>query len=100
MDKIGQKERGASGTPNRYQCESTCFASTSSPRKQFTIHPDWVSENLTVAKINLKERTSSVPQCDMTGSLRRSTGITGYPMRRCCSAPPSRTRNPITWEYN
>ena len=95
MDQIGQKERA--GTPT-YRSDGTCFASTSSPPKQFTIHPDWVSENLTVAKLNLKERTGSIPRCNTTRG--RAAGITGYHVRRCSSAPPSRVRNPITWEYS
>ncbi|ELU15331.1 hypothetical protein CAPTEDRAFT_203119 [Capitella teleta] len=61
----------------------TMFSATRSPRKQyFTIHPEWVSENLSVQKMTLQQKCAT------------------YPPRRCKSAPPpsTRSRNPITWE--
>ncbi|XP_064620138.1 uncharacterized protein LOC135483305 isoform X2 [Lineus longissimus] len=58
-------------------------------RRDFTIHPDWVSENLTVEKLNLNKRKGYPPL-----DCRYAT----FPMRRCKSAPPPRARNPITWQ--
>ncbi|CAH1797522.1 unnamed protein product [Owenia fusiformis] len=50
----------------------------------FTIHPDWVSESLSVQRLSLQERTAT------------------FPPRRCKSAPPPivKSRNPITWEFS
>ena len=80
MDRIGT----SSDSDNRrkhVKFEGTFFATTRSPRKQyFTIHPEWVSENLSVQKMTLQEKCGT------------------YPPRRCKSAPPPRSRNPITWE--
>lgn len=54
----------------------------------FVIHPDWVSESMSIQKLSLSERTKHIP---------RSKSLT-WPGRRCNSAPPARYRNPITWE--
>lgn len=54
----------------------------------FVIHPDWVSESMTIQKLSLTDRTKTVP---------KSKSMT-LPGRRCNSAPPSKYRNPITWE--
>ena len=68
----------------RYRNETVCFKSIRSANKRdFTVHPEWVSENLTVQRISLQDRYAT------------------YPGRRCRSAPAAkgRYRNPITWEY-
>ena len=54
----------------------------------FVIHPDWVSESMTIQKLSLTERTKVLPV---------SKSMT-WPGRRCISAPPPKYRNPITWE--
>ncbi|GFO13533.1 hypothetical protein PoB_004003800 [Plakobranchus ocellatus] len=68
----------------------------------FVIHPDWVSEVMTIKKLSV----SSV------GPGRKSKGgSSGPPLshsaqfrprslqgRRCLSAPPEKRRNPITWD--
>ena len=56
----------------------------------FVIHPDWVSESMTVQKLSLKPKER---QPSMTTS-RAGT----WPGRRCKSAPPPKLRNPITWD--
>lgn len=58
------------------------------PNDFFVIHPDWVSESMTIQKLSLTERTRALPKS-------RSMTIPG---RRCNSAPPPKYRNPITWE--
>lgn len=55
----------------------------SSKREYFVIHPDWVSEAMTIQKLSLTDR-----------KVRSST----WPGRRCKSAPPPKFRNPITWQ--
>ncbi|XP_052792865.1 uncharacterized protein LOC128226833 isoform X2 [Mya arenaria] len=55
----------------------------------FVIHPDWVSESMSIQKLSLSERTKQLPP--------KSKSMT-WPQRRCYSAPPSKYRNPITWE--
>lgn len=60
------------------------FNSIRSPRPTFfVIHPEWGSESVSKRRMNIVER----PQLVMPG-------------RRCFSAPPPRSRNPITWEYS
>ncbi|XP_053405623.1 uncharacterized protein LOC123565434 isoform X2 [Mercenaria mercenaria] len=54
----------------------------------FVIHPDWVSESMSIQKLSLTDRTKTIP---------KSKSMT-WPGRRCNSAPPSKYRNPITWE--
>ena len=54
----------------------------------FVIHPEWVSESMSIQKLSLSERTKHIA---------RSKSLT-WPGRRCNSAPPARYRNPITWE--
>ncbi|KAL4227552.1 hypothetical protein ACF0H5_012995 [Mactra antiquata] len=54
----------------------------------FVIHPDWVSESMSIHKLSLSERTKVLP---------KSKSMT-LPGRRCNSAPPPKYRNPITWE--
>lgn len=54
----------------------------------FVIHPDWVSESMTIQRLNLTDKPRSIP---------KSKSMT-LPGRRCNSAPPSKYRNPITWE--
>lgn len=54
----------------------------------FVIHPDWVSESMTIQKLSLTDRTRTIT---------KSKSMT-LPGRRCSSAPPSKYRNPITWE--
>ncbi|KAH3833773.1 uncharacterized protein LOC127879254 isoform X2 [Dreissena polymorpha] len=55
----------------------------------FVIHPDWVSESMSIQKLSLTERKKQLPP--------KSKSMT-WPGRRCNSAPPSKYRNPITWE--
>ncbi|XP_052101113.1 uncharacterized protein LOC127735060 isoform X4 [Mytilus californianus] len=52
----------------------------------FVIDPEWVSESLTIQKLSLSERKPTYATRTMT-----------WPGRRCKSAPPSKCRNPITW---
>lgn len=64
------------------------------PKEDFVIHPDWVSESMSIQKLNLSKRTTSRP---VQPELRMTKSMT-WPGRRCKSAPPSKLRNPITWE--
>ena len=70
-----------------YRFEGTCFARQNArDRPYFTIHPEWVSESLYVKGISLGSKRNATP------------ANTFLPQRRCKSAPPPRSRNPITWE--
>lgn len=60
----------------------------------FVIHPDWVSEAITLKKY-LHDANTNGPPLKQTVSLRAQT-LHG---RRCLSAPP-KSRNPITWGQN
>lgn len=60
----------------------------------FVIHPDWVSEAMTVKKVSLGDKKTG-------SSLQRSISLTARVLpegRRCLSAPPKQ-RNPITMEH-
>lgn len=54
----------------------------------FVIHPDWVSESMSIQKLSLTDRNKGIPKSKSMS----------WPGRRCNSAPPSKYRNPITWE--
>lgn len=54
----------------------------------FVIHPDWVSESISIQKLSLTDRSKNLP---------RSKSMT-WNGRRCNSAPPPMYRNPVTWE--
>ena len=76
------KKASRDDSSRKYNFDGAFFTSIRSPKRQyFTIHPEWVSENLSVSRMTLREKTQT------------------YPPRRCKSAPPPRSRNPITWEY-
>ena len=64
------------------------------PKEEFVIHPDWVSESISIQKISLSKRTSNIKPV----KNERMTKSMTWPGRRCKSAPPSKLRNPITWE--
>ncbi|XP_067665501.1 uncharacterized protein [Haliotis asinina] len=78
--KAEEKKKRPSTT---YEYDGGVFAPTTPRRDFFVIHPDWVSESVTVQKLSLNERTK-----------KSST----WPGRRCRSAPPPKFRNPITWD--
>ena len=64
------------------------------PKEEFVIHPDWVSESMSIQKLSLSKRTSS----KIPVKIERMTKSMTWPGRRCKSAPPPKLRNPITWE--
>ncbi|XP_022332907.2 uncharacterized protein LOC111130306 isoform X2 [Crassostrea virginica] len=64
------------------------FTPTGPKSDYFVIHPDWVSEAMTIQKLNLNQRPNT---------LVLSASDT-WPGRRCKSAPPQNRRNPITWD--
>ncbi|XP_013378675.1 uncharacterized protein LOC106150424 isoform X2 [Lingula anatina] len=70
------------------------FTPCGSRREYYTIHPDWVSENLSVQKLSLSNRQSGKDTVDAATRFKSSS----LPTRRCKSAPPPRSRNIITWE--
>ena len=72
-------------TENPVEINESCFFSNvRSPRPSFFfIHPEWSSESISRRRLNIIDK----PQVVMSG-------------RRCFSAPPPRSRNPITWEYS
>ncbi|KAK7009538.1 hypothetical protein BgiMline_001070 [Biomphalaria glabrata] len=59
----------------------------------FVIHPDWVSEAVTIKKLSVGNKTVGAP---VAKSASFKSGI--WSGRRCLSAPPAKRRNPITWE--
>lgn len=71
---------------NNHAFEGTCFSSRNQNRPYFTINPEWVSESFSVKGVSLQSK--------------RGDGHMAAPQqqRRCKSAPPPRSRNPITWE--
>lgn len=56
-------------------------------QEYFVIHPDWVSESMTIQKLSLSERKPVY-----------AAKVATWPGRRCKSAPASKLRNPITWD--
>ncbi|KAH9499320.1 hypothetical protein Btru_003705 [Bulinus truncatus] len=63
----------------------------------FVIHPDWVSEAVTIKKLSLGNKSFPAPQPPPVSKSAnfKSGSWTG---RRCLSAPPAKRRNPITWD--
>lgn len=59
------------------------FTNPNTDQEYFIIHPDWLSESLTIEKLSLTDR---------------KTKTSTWPPRRCKSAPPPKHRNPITWD--
>ena len=92
--------------PARPGTDTPFFNNIRSPRKQyFTIHPEWVSENLSVQKMSLKSGSQQQEVNSRRSATLGREGVQGTSgggdtrrPRRCKSAPPPRTRNPITWE--
>ena len=98
-----------------YSYDGGLFLSASSCNKDyFVIHPDWVSEAMTVQKLSLTERQGRAPartfgpasgRWALGGEGRGGGGERGEEdevggsrrARRCRSAPPAKYRNPITW---
>lgn len=70
-----------------YAYDGGVFSPTGPKNDYFVIHPEWVSEAMTIQKLNLKRRPNT---------LVTSASDT-WPGRRCKSAPPENRRNPITW---
>lgn len=74
---------------NKYDYDGGLFTHPKNGNPEyFVIHPDWVSESMTIQKLSLTDRTKVLP---------KSKSMT-WPGRRCNSAPPPKYRNPITWE--
>ncbi|XP_012946605.1 uncharacterized protein LOC106014103 [Aplysia californica] len=62
----------------------------------FVIHPDWVSEAMTIKKLSIgSKKGPSGAGAHMPKARARS-----WQGRRCMSAPPSKLRNPITWDHS
>ncbi|GFS14780.1 hypothetical protein ElyMa_006754700 [Elysia marginata] len=64
----------------------------------FVIHPDWVSEVMTIKKLSVNtsrggNKTKGAPPLSQSAHFRPRS-LQG---RRCLSAPPQKRRNPITW---
>ena len=66
----------------------------------FVIHPDWVSEVMTIKKLSVSggggggaRKTKAAPPLSHSAHFRPRS-LQG---RRCLSAPPQKRRNPITW---
>lgn len=74
---------GIASPRKSYQNGGSCFGRRSRATKHYVIHPDWVSENLSVSKAHLKDRRAP----DRTDYSKRSQ-----------SCPPTQ-RDIITWEY-
>ena len=82
---FGRNDAKRSGKHADLKFDSTVFARhNNASRPDFTIHPEWVSEALSVRAV--------------TSSNRCVQPVQQLPQRRCKSAPPPRSRNPITWE--
>lgn len=72
---------------NHYSYDGGIFLPNKPKHEYFVIHPDWVSESMTIQKLSLSERKPTYVSKTMT-----------WPGRRCKSAPPAKFRNPITWD--
>ncbi|KAK3097249.1 hypothetical protein FSP39_008057 [Pinctada imbricata] len=66
-----------------YSYDGGIFLPHKAKHDYFVIHPDWVSESMTIQKLSLKDRK------------KKKTDT--WPGRRCKSAPPPNERNIITW---
>ncbi|CAL1531839.1 unnamed protein product [Lymnaea stagnalis] len=61
----------------------------------FVIHPDWVSEAVSIKKLSIGSKPST-PPVSKSASFRGGN----WCGRRCLSAPPAKRRNPITWDVS
>lgn len=87
---MSSKSSANNKSPNKYDYDGGLFTHPKDAHAEyFVIHPDWVSESMSIQKLSLTDRTKQLPP--------RSKSMT-WPGRRCNSAPPSKYRNPITWE--
>ncbi|KAK3604719.1 hypothetical protein CHS0354_018959 [Potamilus streckersoni] len=77
------KSKSDEGT-TLYNYEGGLFFEPKKHADFFVIHPDWVSEAMSIQKLTLSNR-------NVTKTLT-------WPGRRCKSAPPPKLRNPITWD--
>ena len=69
-------------SPRRSHNGASCFGIRGRTGRQYVIHPDWVSENLSIGKAQLTDRGGS----DFIDYMKRSQ-----------SCPPP-MRNVITWD--
>ena len=93
----GKPSRG--GPSNSYSYDGGMFLGAHVGQAEyFVIHPDWVSDAMTIKKLNVdsdKKTTSRSSKDHLTRSSARS-----WQRRRCMSAPPAKLRNPISWEQS
>lgn len=78
----------ASRPQSAHAYDGGVFSPTAPKNDYYVIHPEWVSEAMTIQKLNLKRRPNT---------LVMSASDT-WPGRRCKSAPPQNRSNPITWD--
>lgn len=78
----------ASRPQSAHAYDGGVFSPTGPKNDYYVIHPEWVSEAMTIQKLNLKRRPNT---------LVMSASDT-WPGRRCKSAPPQNRSNPITWD--
>ncbi|XP_062583289.1 uncharacterized protein LOC134245053 isoform X1 [Saccostrea cucullata] len=71
-----------------YAYDGGMFTPTGPKNEIYVIDPEWVSEAMTIQKLNLNRRPNT---------LVTSASDT-WPGRRCKSAPPQNRRNPISWD--
>ncbi|XP_060587453.1 uncharacterized protein LOC132742966 isoform X3 [Ruditapes philippinarum] len=84
------RPKSAATKNSKYDYDGGLFTHPKSAHPEyFIIHPDWVSESMSIQKLSLTDRTKTL--------IPKSKSFT-LPGRRCNSAPPSKYRNPITWE--
>lgn len=99
-----------------YSYDGGLFLSANNCNKDyFVIHPDWVSEAMTVQKLSLNDRQGRA-QARTMGPAASGRWLAGggrgeragrdedeagggRRARRCKSAPPAKYRNPITWSF-
>ncbi|RUS85047.1 hypothetical protein EGW08_007184 [Elysia chlorotica] len=82
-----------------YSYDGGFFVGASSGKAEyFVIHPDWVSEMMTIKKLSVSSaeggrKNKGGPPVSNSAHFRPRS-LQG---RRCLSAPPQKRRNPITW---
>lgn len=91
-EKASPAGKSATSRPSAsYSYDGGFFVGAHSGQAEyFVIHPDWVSEAVTIKKLSIGSKTNGPP-------VSKSASFRNWGGRRCMSAPPAKRRNPITW---
>ncbi|XP_059171410.1 uncharacterized protein LOC131952666 [Physella acuta] len=94
-EKASPAGKSATARPSSsYSYDGGFFVGAHSGQAEyFVIHPDWVSEAVTIKKLSIGSKSSGPP-------VSKSASFRNWGGRRCLSAPPAKRRNPITWDQS